>query len=74
MHFSASRFSFKKNYLCRMSDYQRSSGHTVSSMTAHIVWSTKYRYSVLQGDIKTRCRTIHNGLFKNYFLRYYLAL
>ncbi len=41
-----------------MPDYQRSNGHTVSSLTAHIVWSTKYRYSVLQGDIKTRCRTI----------------
>ena len=41
-----------------MTDYQRSNGHTVSSLTVHIVWSTKYRYSVLQGDIKTRCRTI----------------
>jgi len=41
-----------------MSDYQRSNGHTVSSLTAHIVWSTKYRYSVLEGDIKIRCRTI----------------
>jgi putative transposase len=41
-----------------MADYQRSNGHTVSSLTAHIVWSTKYRYSVLHGDIKTRCRTI----------------
>ena len=41
-----------------MPDYQRSNGHTVSSLTAHIVWSTKYRYSVLQGDIKTRCRSI----------------
>jgi len=41
-----------------MIDYQRSSGHTVSNLTVHIVWSTKYRYSVLQGDIKTRCRSI----------------
>ncbi|MDA3906721.1 MAG: IS200/IS605 family transposase [Bacteroidales bacterium] len=41
-----------------MSEYQRTNGHTVSSLTAHIVWSTKYRYSVLQGDIKIRCRTI----------------
>ena len=41
-----------------MSDYQRSSGHTVSSLTAHIVWSTKYRYKVLQGDIQQRCRSI----------------
>jgi len=41
-----------------MPDYQRSNGHTVSNLTVHIVWSTKYRYSVLQGDIKTRCRSI----------------
>ncbi len=39
-------------------EFQRSGGHTVSRLTAHIVWSTKYRYSVLEGDIKIRCRTI----------------
>ncbi|MDH5368206.1 MAG: IS200/IS605 family transposase [Cyclobacteriaceae bacterium] len=37
---------------------QRSNGHSVSRLTAHIVWSTKYRYSVLKGDIKVRCRSI----------------
>lgn len=37
---------------------QRNNGHTVSELTVHIVWSTKYRYSVLQGDIKSRCRAI----------------
>ena len=37
---------------------QRSNGHTVSRLTVHLVWSTKYRYSVLKGDIKVRCRTI----------------
>jgi len=41
-----------------MPNYQRSNGHTVSNLTVHIVWSTKYRYSVLQGDIQIRCRTI----------------
>ena len=41
-----------------MSNYQRTNSHTVSRLTVHIVWSTKYRYSVLQGDIKTRCRSI----------------
>ena len=41
-----------------MANHQRSNGHTVSSLTAHIVWSTKYRYKVLQGDIQTRCRAI----------------
>ncbi len=34
-----------------MPDYQRSNGHTLFSLTAHIVWSTKYWYSVLQVDI-----------------------
>ena len=37
---------------------QRTNGHTVSKLTVHIVWSTKYRYSVLQGDIKQRCRSL----------------
>jgi len=37
---------------------QRSNGHTVSNLTVHLVWSTKYRYEVLQGDIKFRCRTL----------------
>ena len=37
---------------------QRANGHTVSRLTVHIVWSTKYRYSVLEGDVKTRCRTL----------------
>ncbi|NQU52753.1 MAG: IS200/IS605 family transposase [Bacteroidetes bacterium] len=41
-----------------MANYQRPNGHTVSNLTAHIVWSTKYRYTVLQGDIQVRCRTI----------------
>jgi putative transposase len=38
-----------------MSSLQRSNGHTVSRLTVHIVWSTKYRYSVLEGDVKVRC-------------------
>lgn len=38
--------------------HQRTNGHSVSRLTVHIVWSTKYRYAVLEGDIKTRCRTL----------------
>ena len=38
--------------------YQRTNGHTVSRLTVHVVWSTKYRYKVLEGDIKIRCRSI----------------
>ncbi len=30
---------------------------------AHIVWSTKYRYSVLQGDIEKKCREILIQIF-----------
>ena len=41
-----------------MSENYRSNGHTVSSLSVHIVWSTKYRYHVLVGDIKVRCRSI----------------
>ena len=35
---------------------QRRSGHTVTGLTVHMVWVTKYRYPVLQGDIQVRCR------------------
>ena len=37
---------------------QRVSGHSVSWLTAHIVWVTKYRYPVLKGDIQSRCRDL----------------
>ncbi len=32
----------------------RKGSHTKSRLTAHLVWVTKYRYHVLQGDIKLR--------------------
>jgi putative transposase len=41
-----------------MDNKQRYNGHTVSRLTVHIVWVTKYRYKVLEGDIKIRCRTL----------------
>lgn len=41
-----------------MSNVQRTNAHTVSQLTVHIVWSTKYRYKVLRGDIELRCRMI----------------
>lgn len=37
---------------------QRYGSHTITRMTAHLVWVTKYRYQVLQGDIKVRCRAL----------------
>lgn len=36
----------------------RKSGHTTTRLTAHIVWTTKYRYHVLEGEIKLRCREL----------------
>ena len=40
-----------------MSEYRYSS-HTVTRLTVHIVWVTKYRYHVLKGDIQVRCREL----------------
>ena len=40
-----------------MKDY-RYQGHTVTRLTVHVVWITKYRYQVLQGDIQKRCREL----------------
>jgi len=37
---------------------QRRSSHTVTWLTVHIVWVTKYRYEVLVGDIQSRCRDL----------------
>ena len=40
-----------------MNEY-RYGGHTVSRLTVHLVWVTKYRYKVLTGDIQKRCREL----------------
>jgi len=37
---------------------QQTNGNTVSRLTVHIVWSTKYRFAVLKGDIQKRCRKL----------------
>ena len=36
----------------------RHSSHTVSNLSCHIVWATKYRYHVLNGDLQKRYRDI----------------
>ena len=36
----------------------RFGSHSVTRLTAHIVWVTKYRYPVLKGDIQKRCREL----------------
>ena len=32
--------------------------HTITRLTVHLVWATKYRYHVLEGDVKVRCRDL----------------
>lgn len=37
---------------------QRSGTHSVHNLQVHLVWSTKYRYHVLIGDVQLRCREL----------------
>ena len=36
----------------------RYGSHTVTRLTVHLVWITKYRYHVLKGEIQKRCREL----------------
>ena len=36
----------------------RKGSHSVHELDVHVVWSTKYRYGVLRGDIQLRCRDL----------------
>ena len=36
----------------------RRGSHSSHQLHVHIVWSTKYRYAVLRGDIQIRCREL----------------
>jgi len=36
----------------------RRGNHTVTRLTVHIVWVTKYRYHVLTGEVQKRCRAV----------------
>ena len=38
--------------------YVRKGTHSVHQLHVHLVWSTKYRYKVLQGEIQVRCRDL----------------
>lgn len=40
-----------------MAKYRKGS-HTISRLTVHLVWSTKYRYHVLRGAVQNRCRSL----------------
>lgn len=41
-----------------MSNPNRHGSHSVTRLTVHLVWVTKYRYHVLKGDIQKRCREL----------------
>ena len=41
-----------------MESKYRKGSHTVSRLTCHLVWITKYCYRVLKGDIKSRSRDL----------------
>lgn len=36
----------------------RYGSHTVSRLTVHVVWVTKYRYHVLRGAVQERCKEL----------------
>lgn len=36
----------------------RKSSHTIHQLQVHLVWITKYRYHVLQGEVQLRCREL----------------
>ena len=41
-----------------MSNPNRHGSHSVTRLTVHLVWVTKYRYHVLKGDLQKRCREL----------------
>ena len=36
----------------------RKGSHSVHQLHVHLIWCTKYRYSVLQGEVQLRCRDL----------------
>ena len=40
-----------------MSNYRKNS-HSISNLSCHLVWATKYSYKVLEGDVQHRCRDL----------------
>jgi putative transposase len=41
-----------------MPRYNSYGAHTVTELSVHLVWVTKYRYPILVGDIQKRCRDL----------------
>ncbi len=36
----------------------RRNSHSITRLTCHLVWITKYRYPVLKGELQKRCRSL----------------
>ncbi len=36
----------------------RKGSHSIYELDVHIVWSTKYRFQVLKGEVQVRCRDL----------------
>ncbi len=44
-------------------------GHSVYELQVHILWSTKYKYGVLRGDIQLRCRDLIRQVYDSMDIR-----
>ena len=53
-----------------MEDYKRGS-HTVWDCKYHVVWTTKYRYQVLGGEVGLRCRELLREIARSREMRIY---
>lgn len=53
-----------------MRDYKRGS-HTVWDLKYHLVWTTKYRYQVLGGDVGLRCRELLRDIARSKEMQIY---
>lgn len=53
-----------------MESYKRSS-HTVWDCKYHMVWTSKYRYQVLGGDVGLRCRELIREIARSHDLHIY---
>jgi|SRR3989344_609936 len=41
-----------------MPNPNRHGSHSVTRLTVHLVWVTKYRYHIFKGDVQKRCREL----------------
>jgi putative transposase len=53
-----------------MKDYKRGS-HTIWDCKYHLVWTTKYRYPILGGDVGNRCRELLREISRSHEMAIY---